>query len=88
MGLRFITPKELTQFDGRNGRPAYFACHDYVYDVSASFSWRGGVHQVLHKAGCDLTEALKDAPHGLDLFETFPVVGKIFNAGIGEDQGE
>jgi predicted heme/steroid binding protein len=28
----------------------------------------GGKHQVLHRAGEDLTEALKDAPHGEDLF--------------------
>lgn len=30
--------------------------------------------------GCDLTEALKRAPHGSELLERFPVVGKLLSS--------
>lgn len=67
--------EELARFDGRDGRPAYLAYAGKVYDVTDSFLWRGGRHQVLHRAGQDLTEALGQAPHGPELLERFPVVG-------------
>jgi predicted heme/steroid binding protein len=50
-----------------------------VYDVSASFLWKGGQHFVGHAAGSDLTEALGHAPHGKELLERFPVVGNLKN---------
>ncbi|RKX84282.1 MAG: cytochrome B5, partial [Spirochaetes bacterium] len=34
-------------------------------------------HQVLHKAGKDLTEELKQAPHGKDLLKRVPVIGRL-----------
>jgi hypothetical protein len=37
----------------------------------------GGVHQVLHHAGCDLSNALEKAPHGFDLLEKFPIIGEL-----------
>ncbi|MEM3880635.1 MAG: hypothetical protein QXD19_02690 [Candidatus Bathyarchaeia archaeon] len=43
--------------------------------MSTSFLWKDGKHQVLHEAGTDLTEALKQAPHGEDVLNRFPVVG-------------
>jgi len=48
-----------------------------VYDVSASFLWKDGNHQVLHSAGVDLTDAIEQAPHGEDVLEKFPVVGVL-----------
>lgn len=75
--MREFTPKELAAYDGREGRPAYVAHGGKVYDVSGSFLWRGGRHQVLHRAGRDLTEALPQAPHGPELLEKFPVVGTL-----------
>ena len=72
-----FTILELRRYDGKGGNPAYVAYEGKVYDVSNSFLWKEGVHQVTHKAGEDLTEAMKDAPHGADLFERFPVVGKL-----------
>jgi predicted heme/steroid binding protein len=74
--MRIFTEKELKKYDGKNG-PAYVAYRGRVYDVSASYHWRKGIHQVMHRAGCDLTEALEQAPHGLDLLEEFPIVGKL-----------
>lgn len=75
--MRELTVKELSRFDGRDGRPAYVAYAGKVYDLSGSFLWRGGRHQALHEAGRDLTEALKHAPHGAELLMRFPVVGTL-----------
>jgi len=68
--------RELRRFNGRSG-PAYVAFRGRVHDVSESFLWRGGVHQVVHRAGEDLTEAIEMAPHGPELLERFPVVALI-----------
>jgi predicted heme/steroid binding protein/uncharacterized membrane protein len=61
-----LTPGELAGFTGADGSPALFAYKGVIYDASASPVWKGGVHFVKHKAGADLTEALKLAPHGED----------------------
>lgn len=75
--MKEFTEKELAQFNGKNGNPAYIIYKGKVYDVSTSFVWKNGVHQVLHSAGVDLTDALKQAPHDRDVLEKFPVVGII-----------
>lgn len=73
--MKEFTEEELARYNGKNGNPAYVAYRGKVYDVSDSFLWRDGVHQVLHVAGLDLTVALDQAPHGGDALERFPVVG-------------
>ncbi len=77
MEKRSFTKKELSRFDGKNGAPAFIAYKGKVYDVSQSFLWQQGMHQVLHPAGTDLTGALAEAPHGEDLLSKFPIVGKL-----------
>ena len=74
--MRIFTEEELKKYDSSNG-VAYIAYHGKVYDVSASYHWRKGIHQVTHRAGYDLTEALEQAPHGLDLLEKFAIVGEL-----------
>jgi predicted heme/steroid binding protein len=74
-----FTEEELALYDGKNGKPAYVAYKGKVYDVSASFLWKGGNHQVLHDAGVDLTAAMERAPHGEAALENFPVVGLLRN---------
>jgi len=69
--------KELAHYNGKNGTPAFIAYNGKLYDVSSSFLWRNGKHQVLHNAGVDLTDCLEQAPHGADLLEKFPVVGTL-----------
>lgn len=71
--LKF-TREELKQYNGID-KPAYVAYKGKVYDVSGSFHWRKGKHQVIHLAGSDLTEALEQAPHGSELLDKFPIVG-------------
>jgi len=77
--MRTFTKEELAKYDGRDG-VAYVAYCGKVYDVSQSFLWQRGRHQVAHRAGHDLTEALKEAPHASELLERFPVVGKLLSS--------
>lgn len=73
--MRKFNRKELSQYDGKNGAPAFIAYRGKVYDVSNSFLWQKGNHQALHQAGVDLTEALEQAPHGAELLERLPLIG-------------
>jgi len=73
--MKKFDEKELATYDGRNGKPVYIAYKGKVYDVSSSFLWKNGKHQVIHRAGMDLTEAFKHAPHGEEVLKRFPVVG-------------
>jgi predicted heme/steroid binding protein len=78
--MKKFTKKELANYNGKHGNPAYVAFKGKVYDVSTSFLWKDGAHQVLHRAGVDLTEILEQAPHGADVFKKFPVVGILERA--------
>jgi predicted heme/steroid binding protein len=74
--MKTFSLEELKKYDGSHGI-SYVAYRGKVYDVSRSFHWKKGVHQVRHQAGQDLTVALKDAPHLPNLLFRFPVVGKL-----------
>lgn len=75
--MKTFKKEELARYDGKNGAPAYVAYKGKIYDVSSSFLWKNGTHQVIHTAGEDLTASLEYAPHGVDLLERFPVVGML-----------
>jgi predicted heme/steroid binding protein len=75
--IRRFTRRELRAFNGEGGAPAYLACYGLVYDASHSFQWQKGAHQVVHRAGEDLTGALALAPHGIDLLAGLPIVGVL-----------
>ncbi|MBB5022092.1 DUF2231 domain-containing protein [Desulfurispira natronophila] len=68
---------ELKHNDGQDGRSAYVGYDGKVYDVTKSRMWKNGVHARVHKAGEDLTQAMKSAPHGPEVFEGFAEVGQI-----------
>ncbi len=74
---RMLTREELQDYDGRNGRPAYVAVNDLVYDVSSSRHWHNGEHAGNHCAGRDLSRELQQAPHVRSVLERFPVVGQL-----------
>ncbi len=71
-----FTVEELSEFNGKNGKPAYVGYKGKVYDVPGSFHWKKGNHWT-HEAGTDLTEAMKDAPHFDDLLVPFKIVGTL-----------
>lgn len=73
--MKNFNRKELARFNGKNGRAALVACYGKVYDVSESFLWTNGRHQVLHSAGEDLTHSMEETPHGIECLERFPVAG-------------
>lgn len=75
--MKSFSKEELAQYNGNNGAPAYVAYKGKVYDVSGSFLWRRGRHQVLHNAGQDLTDSIEQAPHGVEMLERFPMVGTL-----------
>lgn len=77
-----LTLEELSRFDGRDGRPAYFAYKGKVCDVSLSKSWKDGSHMKKHPAGNDLTEMIKTAPHGEEKILQMPVVGELLAMGV------
>lgn len=72
-----LSEDELSQFDGRDGRPAYIAFRGIIYNVTGGKLWKEGVHAGRHHAGADLTEFLKQAPHGEDKVTSMPVVGRL-----------
>jgi predicted heme/steroid binding protein len=76
MTMRRFNRVELSAYNGKDGAPVYIAFEGKVYDVSESLMWRGGYHWIYHCAGEDLTEQLKDAPHGKEFIQRFPIVGE------------
>ena len=73
--LKEFSLEELSEYNGKAGKPAYVGFQGVVYDVTASESWEGGLHMDTHQAGQDLTRQVPDAPHGYDLLDKHPLVG-------------
>ena len=74
--LRVFTLDELSQYNGKDGQPAYVAYNGIVYDVSAHPKWEGGSHYG-KTAGTDLTNDIPRSPHGDSVFKNLPVVGTL-----------
>lgn len=82
-----VTLEQLSHCDGQEGRPNYFAYRGRVFDASGSKLWQGGHHMRRHTAGCDLTEALGQAPHGEDRILRLPEIGQLSEAGAARSTG-
>lgn len=76
-----LMPEELAACDGKAGHPAYVAFAGKIYDVTPSRLWKEGIHMGRHNAGTDLTEALKQAPHGQEKVAAMREVGVLIAAG-------
>jgi len=73
-------PGILQGFDGQDGRPAYVAFRDKVYDVTGLKLWEDGKH-MKHLAGRDLTGSLSKAPHGDEKLKGLRSVGTFDSSG-------
>jgi predicted heme/steroid binding protein/uncharacterized membrane protein len=72
-----IALADLGYFDGVEERSAYIAYNEKIYDMTESDLWKNGLHFERHKAGEDLTDMLKQAPHGEDKIFEMPQVGRL-----------
>ena len=75
-----MNAEELALCDGQEGRPALFSYLGTIYDASTSRFWKQGNHMGRHQAGGDLTEALSQAPHGVDRVTALPAVGYLVSS--------
>lgn len=73
---KVFTPEELAHYNGKNGAKSYTAYEGVVYDVTDSALWKMGEHFGL-QAGIDLTDKMKEAPHGAEVLKGFTVVGSL-----------
>ncbi len=73
---RVVTRDELAKHDGIR-LPSWVAVGGVVYDVGRSFQWIKGKHQELHFAGSELSEGIRDAPHGMEVFAKFTKIGRL-----------
>ncbi|MDH5475512.1 MAG: cytochrome b5 [Cyclobacteriaceae bacterium] len=70
------TKGQLALRNGQDKPEIWCAYKGKIYDVSKSKLWRNGQHYE-HWAGQDLTDELKEAPHTVNVFDKFEVVGRL-----------
>ena len=75
--LKKFTVKELEEYNGKDGKPAYVAYQGKVYDLSQRSLWSGGEHMGMHQAGNEITEELELAPHGEENLERVKLIGVL-----------
>jgi predicted heme/steroid binding protein/uncharacterized membrane protein len=85
MGGAFVAEPKLKEYDGKalgdcdgiDSKPACVAVDGFVYDVSVSKLWKGGLHMKRHPAGQDFSGDIAAAPHGKEVLERVPRVGTM-----------
>jgi predicted heme/steroid binding protein len=76
--MRTFTLEELSQYNGKDGQPAYVAVDGVVYDVTNVEAWKDGEHKQGLTAGNELTEEITNqSPHGKKVLEGLPIVGEF-----------
>lgn len=68
--------EELSVYNGKDGNLAYIAVDGVVYDVTNSSQWNNGGHNGA-VAGEDVSDLMKNAPHGLSKLNSVEVVGVL-----------
>lgn len=66
--------EQLREFDGKDGKPAYFAVNGVIYDATGNASWTDGAHKG-SAAGNDLSADFAASPHEPSTLEKLPRVG-------------
>ena len=75
--MKQFTADELSRYNGKAGKPIYVSLQGKVRDLTQAFLWQGGEHQGLHWAGHEMKDEIKEAPHGPEMLDPFPVVGEL-----------
>lgn len=73
-----FTLQELSEFDGKDGMPAYIAVNGTVYDVTNNAAWAAATHFGL-TAGKDLTNEFASCHAGQPILSKLKVVGRVGN---------
>jgi len=76
LDLPLFTVSQLSLRNGQDRDEVWCAYKGLIYDVTRSKLWRDGKHYE-HWAGQDLTDEFKDAPHTVNVFDKFDVVGRV-----------
>lgn len=66
----------LSQYNGKNGQPAYIAVDGVIYDVTALGSWSTGTHHGV-TAGKDVTADFAASPHSQSILQQAIIIGRI-----------
>lgn len=81
-GNQTFNAQQLAAFDGRNGTACYVAVNGVVYEIKQGTLWKDGQHTTSGgqaMCGKDLSEAIKQSPHGTSKLEALPKVGTFTN---------
>lgn len=73
--LPVFTLEALSAFNGQNGQKGYIAVDGIIYDVTNVFP--EGIHQGLHLAGTDATQAFNSSPHARSILTGLKIVGSL-----------
>ena len=73
---RYFTLEELSQYNGKNGAPAYVAVNGVVYDVTNNSVWRGDSHFGLNP-GNNLSIDFATCHPGAMVLTRLPIVGYL-----------
>lgn len=72
-----LTKKQLAEFDGKDGKPAYIAVDGVIYDLTKISKWKDGKHHGI-SAGQELTkEYHKHHNKKLDLIKKAKKIGRL-----------
>ena len=69
-----LSAEQLKEFNGKDGKPAYFAVDGVIYDATGNAAWAGGEHQG-SLAGNDLSADFAASPHGAETLQKLPRIG-------------
>jgi len=75
--MKEFDTEELAKYNGKTEQSVYIAHQGDVIDVSKSKLWKEGLHMKRHHAGCDLTTDIQAAPHGTEVLERYPKIGRL-----------
>lgn len=73
---RDLTIAELSQYNGKNGAPAYVAVNGTIYDVTNVAAWAAATHFGL-SAGHDLTQQFNSCHAGQPILSKLTVIGRL-----------